>query len=747
VVDTLITGYKKEGLHSLILNWITTHNLPFQIAESDEFKAILLYGNSLVYPSHIPSADTLIRLLFSEYEKASSSVKSVLQTALHLIHFCFDGWTSRSNLSFLGINAQFVDKDFRVRKVLLGLPQLAGRHTGEALSEEVSRVLSFWGLDDKLGFFTLDNATNNDRAMQAIGDRFGFDGTERRLRCAPHCINRVVRAMLYGNETKSLAKVLDDTPEIYDADGGEEATDAAIQEVLDEDQESAFGVDEPEDDCADAGIVVSDSLELPEFTYPISKVIDQGSLARFKRKGPIGKLHNVGVSIKRSPRLRKMYLQAQVGQPASLSNKVANQAFQVKVNRINKKLHPERTYEWVQNVETRWSSDRDMISHALDHREAVNQFIVDVESDWEENGAKPNERPGIIDDKLSVQDWKLISVYDLILEPFAIVTSQLQGVGSPGTRSTSGGFWEYFPNFEMLLDHLEDAEEGTVTRRDENKQYYTVDIFKDLDAKTRRWLKIHVKLAWKRLDKYYNLFDQLPYVAAVLLHPCKKWKALEELWEGYPTRRQGEWKKHYNTLLRDFYDTHYKDVDFGNQPVQDTDKEADECRDYVKGRIDFKRARRQADAPRTSITGVRRGRKGRLGQGNLSAAAQAVNDELSVYLAEAPVESAVVEKDPVEWWRQSLPRFPTLGIMAIDFLSIPSSSAESERSFSSAGRMATPVRNRLRHIIITMAQCLRSWWREGFYKPTIPLDMFRDVLQQAGDGIERAGIASWNSTQ
>jgi hypothetical protein len=308
-MDTMISGYKKEGLHILILNWMTTHNLPFHIVESDEFKAILLYGNSLVCPSHIPSADTLIRLLFVEYGKASESVKSVLKTALHLVHFCFDGWTSRSNLSFLGINAQFVDKDFKCRKVLLGLPHLDGRHTGEDLAEEVSMVLGFWELDTKLGFFTLDNATNNDTAMKAIGHSFGFDGTERRLRCAPHCINRVVRAMLYGNETKSLANALDDTPKFYDADRDEDTLDDA----LDEDQEGAFGVDESDNEYADAGIVVDNLLELPECTYPIPEVISKDALARFRKKGPIGKLHNIGVAIRKSPRLRNMYLQAQVG--------------------------------------------------------------------------------------------------------------------------------------------------------------------------------------------------------------------------------------------------------------------------------------------------------------------------------------------------------------------------------------------------------------------------------------------------
>ena len=66
--------------------------------------------------------------------------------------------------------------------------------------------------------------------------------------------------------------------------------------------------------------------------------------------------------------------------------------------------NPEQTYEWVQNVETRWSSDRDIINHALSHCNAVNQFIADVKHDWEEHGAKPKDRPGLIDDKLSAQD-------------------------------------------------------------------------------------------------------------------------------------------------------------------------------------------------------------------------------------------------------------------------------------------------------------------------------------------------------
>jgi hypothetical protein len=59
--------------------------------------------------------------------------------------------------------------------------------------------------------------------------------------------------------------------------------------------------------------------------------------------------------------------------------------------------------------------------------------------------------------------------------------------------------------------------------------------------------------------------------------------------------------------------------------------------------------------------------------------------------------------------------------MAVDMLTIPSSSAESERTFSSAGRMMAPLRNRMRRETVAMAQCIRSWSRAGIYGSSMPL--------------------------
>ena len=99
-------------------------------------------------------------------------------------------------------------------------------------------------------------------------------------------------------------------------------------------------------------------------------------------------------------------------------------------------------------------------------------------------------------------------------------------------------------------------------------------------------------------------------------------------------------------------------------------------------------------------------------------------DELAQYLSEPPIDNTAYSSDPIAWWRDvGAGRFPRLSYMAVDFLTIASSSAETERDFSSAGRMTTPLRNRLRHHIISMAQCLQSWSKAGVYTPSIPLDL------------------------
>ena len=76
-----------------------------------------------------------------------------------------------------------------MQKITLGCPKLSKRHTGENAAAEITEVIKAFQLEEKLGYFTLDNATNNDAAMAALSSEFGFDPLQHCIRCFGYIIN------------------------------------------------------------------------------------------------------------------------------------------------------------------------------------------------------------------------------------------------------------------------------------------------------------------------------------------------------------------------------------------------------------------------------------------------------------------------------------------------------------------------------------------------------------------------------
>ncbi|KID82482.1 Ribonuclease H-like protein [Metarhizium guizhouense ARSEF 977] len=201
---------KTDALDELLIEWVTTKNLPFRIVKSTSFQNILLHLNP-AFKGRIPSAIVLRDRLDTVYKQAQGPVTELLATARGRIHVTFDGWTSRNRLSLLGINVFFIDVDWRHRKLLLGLPSVQGRHTGENLADEVASVLAYFGIDaSRLGYFVLDNARNNDTAVAALADEFDFDLDHRRLRCLGHILNLVVKQLIFGDSASAMETEDDD---------------------------------------------------------------------------------------------------------------------------------------------------------------------------------------------------------------------------------------------------------------------------------------------------------------------------------------------------------------------------------------------------------------------------------------------------------------------------------------------------------------------------------------------------------
>lgn len=443
--------------------------------------------------------------------------------------------------------------------------------------------------------------------------------------------------------------------------------------------------------------------EESQHQYPVPEIINAEEVDKYRKFGPFGKLHNIGIALRTNSQLLEDFHEAQ-----------------------RQTAPTEPVLTWVQNVCTRWQSDEAMAWRALLKRAALNRMLCMIEERWVSQGGKEKDKPAILKEKLSLEEWKVVAAVQKILQPFKVASRQLQGEGIAGKRSTSGGFDEYFQVVEMLLDHLELAVQGVIIEENDDQTMKEVQLFDDMDAKTRRLLKVYIKLGWKKLNDYYGKLTSTAYVAAVVFHPCKTWRTLERLWNQLPSRQTSEWKKTYERSVTTIWEEKYKnkahEADSNDASVAGTTS----ALDYIERRLAFSRSLTTPDSQE------------RQSQRQQQSAAMPPQDELDQYLLEPPVDNIAYKADPIGWWRDvGVVRFPRLSYMAVDFLTIASSSAETERDFSSCGRMVTPLRSRLRRHIVAMAQCLRSWSKAGVYQPTLPLsllegDNWRQVLQLVG---------------
>jgi hypothetical protein len=138
------------------------------------------------------------RYVLRLYDYLKPRVVQELSQALSKIHISFDGWTTKGGKrGFLGVVAHYVDSHGNLQDLPIALPQLTGAHSGEKMAEVVSQTLQQFSINSRtVGYFVLDNASNNDSAVAAIAQKMDFDATHRRIRCGPHTLNLIGQVLL-----------------------------------------------------------------------------------------------------------------------------------------------------------------------------------------------------------------------------------------------------------------------------------------------------------------------------------------------------------------------------------------------------------------------------------------------------------------------------------------------------------------------------------------------------------------------
>lgn len=208
LANTLINNFSREHFQRLVVEWIVDSNLPFSMAGDRKLRAIFEYLNPSVkaQKAHI-TANSVRGLAKKQFVRHKSTVVEALKKAPGSVHISFDGWRAPNRASLYGVVCFFRDESNKPCKITLGLPEV-GRHMGTRIADEVCKILEAFGVEDKVGYAVLDNASNNDTAMEAVGGQLGFLGHSRRCRCIGHTINLAAKALLFGHNPDAFEELL-----------------------------------------------------------------------------------------------------------------------------------------------------------------------------------------------------------------------------------------------------------------------------------------------------------------------------------------------------------------------------------------------------------------------------------------------------------------------------------------------------------------------------------------------------------
>lgn len=256
----------REALAQLIV----VRNLPFEAVTWPELRALLLSVNYTCEDALVDSDSTVPKLIEDSFMLDKVVLKRKLHTSLSWIHFSIDAWSSPNRKTFVAICAHFVDDTSMLRKALLALPFLPGKHGGDEQVEVLWQVLQDYEILHKIGYCVGDNHGSNDKLLRRLSTRLReagiearFDAKQHRIRCHGHVLNIAAQAFFFSED--------------------KEAVDAAFLE-------------------AKAKLEQDSELDEDQIEEILAKRFKKGKASKFTYRsiGPPGKIHNIVVHIRSS---------------------------------------------------------------------------------------------------------------------------------------------------------------------------------------------------------------------------------------------------------------------------------------------------------------------------------------------------------------------------------------------------------------------------------------------------------------
>lgn len=156
-----ITPQQQAHANELLGIWIAQSLRPFSIVEDAGLVAYLQYVCEVLggVKVELPSRVLLRAMIVEVADQLRATLKMII--GRECIYYCIttDIWTSRNTDSYMALTLHYVSEDFQFRSWTLEVEAFPGRHTGEAIAADLSRLFDRWGsiLDTVLRYFKMEH--------------------------------------------------------------------------------------------------------------------------------------------------------------------------------------------------------------------------------------------------------------------------------------------------------------------------------------------------------------------------------------------------------------------------------------------------------------------------------------------------------------------------------------------------------------------------------------------------------------
>lgn len=260
---SVVTALNVSQFKKRVMQWVVEEHIPLSKLSSPAFRDMMLAAQPSL-KRYLPSPSGMRNQVISAYAVERERTKAILRASLSKIHLSFDIWTSPNRYAIIAVIAHFLADEGhgpRNKARPLALRRMRGRHGAEECAAVLHQVITEYEIADNLGVFIADNPDTNDNAVTAVLGLLGQSDEHRRSRCIGHIINLAAKDFLFGQDVEAFE---------YDI----------------------------------TGVGVTDAFD----SIKMRKAQDI-----WRKKGPVGKLHNLVVFVQASPQRVERFKSITVG--------------------------------------------------------------------------------------------------------------------------------------------------------------------------------------------------------------------------------------------------------------------------------------------------------------------------------------------------------------------------------------------------------------------------------------------------